>query len=195
MNVRTVAMALAVFGAGAAVPLGLSAQSAQPWSVQPSFLAASQDINDNLVSGAGFEGQLRYTPASLWSGGLGVRYSTHSSGDEAIDIMGLFFEPRYTVDVGSDRAAPYLAGRVSVLRQTADLVAPSGIVSVTSNGFGIGAGAGILVRLTERVNADGGAALVNQGFADAREGGVTVSFDRFFGYVAKVGISIGFGER
>lgn len=192
---RAAAMVLAAFAVGASSPVALVAQSAQPWSVQPSFLAASQDINETLVSGVGFEGQVRYTPASLWSGGLGVRYSTHSSGDESIDITGLFFEPRYTLDIGSDRAVPYLAGRVSALRQSADLNTSGGLVSVTSNGFGIGAGAGILVRLTDRVNADGGAALVNQGFGDAREGGVTVSFDRFFGYVAKVGVSIGFGTR
>lgn len=194
MNGRAGAVAL-LAATAALAPSILAAQSAQPWSAQPSFLAASQDINDQLVSGVGFEGQLRYTPASLWSGGLGVRYSTHSSGDESIDIAGLFVEPRYTVDVGSDRAVPYLAGRIALLRQSADLATAGGTVSVSSSGFGVGAGAGLLVRLTERVNADAGAALVNQGFSDAREGDISVTFDRFFGYVAKLGVSIGFGER
>lgn len=198
MKVRHVlVLGLCAVFSWASLPARATAQSAQPWSIQPSFLAASQDLNDGLVSGVGFEGQLRYTPRSLWSGGIGVRYSTHASGEEQIDITGIFFEPRYTIDIGSDRAAPYVAGRVAFLMQSADLLDPDGggLFSVSSSGFGVGGGVGLLVRLTSRVNVDAGAALVNQGFGDAEEGNRTVEFDRFFGYVAKIGISIGFGER
>jgi len=199
MTVRgIVAVVAAVHIAGATAREAL-AQSAQPFSVQASLLAASQKIGKSAISGFGFEGQLRYTPLSLWSLGVGVQYSAHSSGDESIDITGVFLEPRYAVDIGSDRFAPYLAGRLAFLRESATLFqdpqSPTVLLEVSSNGSAFGAGAGLLIRGSARVNIDIGAAFVSQSFGDASSQGTTFTFARFTGYVAKAGVSIGFGSR
>lgn len=184
----------------AALAPSAMAQSAQPWSVQGSLLAASQKIGSSAISGIGFEGQLRYTPISLWTFGVGVQMSSHESGDESISITGVFFEPRYTLPFGGQRFAPYLAGRLAILRESADLyqevVAPAGLRDVSSTGTAFGAGAGLLIVGSERINVDIGAAFVSQVFSDATsDDGATFSFPRFTGYVAKAGFSVGFGSR
>jgi hypothetical protein len=177
------------------------AQSAQPWSVQASALGASQKIGGDAIAGFGFEGQLRYTPLALWSLGGGVQYSTHSSAAESITIVGVFLEPRYTFNIGSDRVAPYIAGRLAFLRESASLhevpgQASSRLIDFASTGSAFGAGGGLLVNVSPRVNLDFGAAFVSQAFGDATaDDGAVASFPRFTGYVAKGGISIGFGSR
>ena len=169
------------------------AQSAQPWSIAGSLLGANQDLNGSLVGGIGFEGQLRYTPASLWSLGLGFQTSTHSSGGETLTLSGVFLEPRYALDIGSDRFAPYLAGRAALLHESSTLKLAG---SVSSNGGAFGAGAGLLIRATKSINIDLGAAIVQQSFGDAAgANGTTVKFKSFTGYVAKGGISFGFGGK
>lgn len=198
MTVRgIVAVVAAVCVAGATARDAL-AQSAQPYSLQLSGLAASQKIGQSAISGFGFEGQLRYTPG-VWSFGLGVQSSAHSSGDESIDITGVFLEPRYAIDVGSNRLAPYVAGRLAFLRESATLFqdpeSPTVLLEVSSNGSAFGAGAGLLIRGSPRVNIDIGAAFVSQAFGDASSQGTTFKFARFTGYVAKAGVSIGFGSR
>ena len=180
--------------AAALVVLALPAfaQSAQPWSVQGSVLVDNQNINGKLISGAGFEGMLRYTP-SVWSVGLGYQYSTHSSNGETLNLSGVFVEPRYALDIGSDRVAPYLAGRVGILKQSSTLRVAG---DVSSNGTAFGGGAGFLIRASKTVNFDIGAAFVQQSFGDAKgNGNTTVTFKSFTGYVAKGGISIGFGGK
>jgi hypothetical protein len=181
-----VLVALATAGAGA--------QSAQPYSIQASFLAASQKIGSRLVTGPGFEGQLRYTPAALWSVGVGFQYSSHTSGGDEIRIMGGFIEPRYAFDIGSDRIAPYIAGRLALLREVLTLDEQP-LLEFSSGGTAYGGGAGMLIRLSPKVNIDLGAAFVSQGFRDASDGPVEIQFTRFSGYVAKAGFSLGFGTR
>lgn len=173
-------------------PCAIRAQSAQPWSVQASFLAASQKIGDEAVNGSGFEVMVRYTPA-VWSVGAGFQTSVHESGDDKITISGGFLEPRWAVDVGSDRVAPYLAGRLAILRATTQLGSEG--LEVTSSGNAFGAGAGLLIRATSRINVDIGAAFVRQSFKDVEGEGRTVTFEPFTGYVAKAGFSFGFGSR
>jgi hypothetical protein len=191
---RTAAVALA-----AVITVGVSrasAQSAQPWSLQASLLAASQKIAEGTeaVNGIGIEAQLRYTPAALWSLGGGVQYSVHPSGGDEIAITGFFIEPRYALDIGSDRFAPYLAGRFAILRQALELD-ERGDDDFASNGMAFGGGAGLLIRATRTINIDIGAALLRQSFSDAESGQFIVSFGSFMAYVAKAGISIGFGSR
>lgn len=187
------ALALAVAALLGASSSPVAAQSAQPWSIQGSVLAAGQDIGGSLVAGFGVEAQLRYTPPSLWSFGGGIQWSSHSDGPDQLDLVGVFFEPRYTVDIGSDRVAPYVAGRVALLRQTSDFAAlPE---EVSSNGAAVGGGGGLLFRATSRVNLDIGAALLYQTLGDATTSNATVTFGSFMAYVAKAGVSIGFGTR
>jgi hypothetical protein len=95
-----------------AITRGLQAQSAQPYSIQGSVLAAGQNLNDGLVLGVGFEGQLRYAKG-VWSVGLGYQTSKHTAEDEFIKISGFFLEPRRAFDIGSSSFAPYIAGRVA----------------------------------------------------------------------------------
>ena len=192
MNVRRVV----VLGLAVTVALAAraTAQSAQPWSLQASVLAANQRDGDRSMNGVGFEGQFRYTPAALWSVGLGFQYTTHSSDQVEIKIMGGFLEPRYAIDIGSDRIAPYLAGRLAFLRHTTTLeILPD--EEFSSSGTAFGGGGGLLIRATSNINIDLGAAIVRQSFSDVTNGDRTVSLPAFTGYVAKGGLSIGFGSR
>lgn len=199
-NTRRVSAILGAVVLAAAVSAGKgAAQSAQPWSIQASVLAASQQIGGNSISGIGFEGQFRYTPASVWSVGVGIQYSSHPSGSEKINILGVFLEPRYAIDIGSDKVAPYLAARLAYLHESSSLdVDPGVLVTLAdfkSGGSAFGAGAGVLVRATSRINIDVGAAFVRQSFSSANSGGSTANFSSFTGYVAKAGLSLGFGSR
>jgi hypothetical protein len=166
----------------------LRGQSAQPFSLQASPLWTVQSFGTTNVGGLGVEVQGRWNPGVL-SLGVGYQYSSHSSGGDDLTLSGGFVEPRYAIDVGSSRVAPYIAGRVALLRQTNNFGSGSG-------GFAVGAGAGLIIALTPRVNVDAGAAVIRQSLddADARGGG-RVDFQPFTGYVAKVGISVGFGRR
>ena len=181
-----------------AAPANAHAQSAQPWSLQGSLLLANVDLGGKQVGGAGIEAQLRYTPASLFSLGAGFQSTAHESGGEKLTMTGVFVEPRYALDIGSDHVAPYLAGRVALLSQTSDLKAAA---SAKSSGFAIGAGGGLLFKASKTVNFDLGVAFVNQSFGDATGTNPTtgksavVHYDSFFGYVVKGGISVGFGSR
>jgi opacity protein-like surface antigen len=192
---------LALGAALVVAPLTLVAQSAQPWSLQGSLFTANAKLGASTVGGAGFEAQLRYTPASAWSLGGGLQYTSHTSGNDELNLTGFFLEPRYALDIGSDRFAPYLAGRVAMLSQKSTLQITSTFraTDVTSNGTAFGAGAGLIVRSTARVNFDFGVAMVSQslGSTTATNGSTTynIKFESFLGYLAKAGISIGFGSR
>jgi hypothetical protein len=194
MHVR-VAVTIAVAGTLLASHAG-HAQSRQPWALQASLLAAGQSLNDGIVSGFGFEGQLRYTK-SHWSFGLGFQTTKHTADDEHITISGVFFEPRRIIDVGSLRFAPYIAGRIAVLRESAMLHDPENptteLFETSSGGSAFGAGAGFIIVATSKMNIDVGAAFVSQSFAEVRGEGRVWTFSRFTGYVAKGGLSFGFG--
>jgi hypothetical protein len=193
MIARKLALILTGVAGTALLPIAGGAQSAQPWSLQASALAASQTISSgDPINGVGFEGAIRYTP-SLWSFGGGFQLSTHESGDDNIRIMGVFFEPRYAFDIGSNRFAPYIAGRLAFLNQKLEL-GEQPDADFGSSGTAFGAGAGVIIRLTGRVNIDIGAAFVNQGFGDAEDQGITVELPRFNGYVAKAGFTFGLGS-
>lgn len=176
-----------------ASPAAAPAQSAQPWSVQGSLLLANVKLGSSLVGGAGIEAQLRYTPAGLFSLGAGFQSTAHTSGGDKLTMTGVFVEPRYALDIGSDRVAPYLAGRVAALSQTSDFTTAK---NAKSSGLAFGGGGGLLFRASNTVNFDVGLALVSQSFQDAKAAnGATVKYESFFGYVLKGGISVGFGSR
>jgi opacity protein-like surface antigen len=190
-------LVLAVALAGSiAISRGAGAQSAQPFSLQGSLLAAGQNLNDGLVLGVGFEGQLRYAKG-VWSVGLGYQTSKHTAEDEFIKISGFFLEPRRAFDIGSERFAPYIAGRVALLKQNSELHDPGNpttqLFITESNGSAFGAGGGLIIRATTKINIDLGAAFVSQSFAEVRGEGRVFTFSRFTGYVAKGGLSFGFG--
>ncbi len=72
---------------------------------------------------------------------------------ETAKISGVFLEPRYVIDVGSMAYAPYIAGRLALLKQSIDIDA----LEASASGTQINIGGGVLVRLTPRINLDLGA--------------------------------------
>jgi opacity protein-like surface antigen len=171
------------------------AQSRQPWSVQGSALYTAQDLGRTAgtVGGVGFEGQVRRTFPNV-SLGAGVQYSTHSSGPDELSLTGVFVEPRYVPGVAVGPFAPYLAGRLAVLRGSLDAGLFEG--SGSSTGFAVGAGAGLIYPLTRRVNIDLGGAVLRQSLGNITlddATGTELAFPSFLGFVLKAGMSIGFG--
>jgi len=193
MSITTSAILLAILGiaAGAADAAG---QSRQPWSAQGSVLYTAQDLGGSagVVGGIGFEAQARRTFAR-WSLGGGVQYSRHTSGPDALGLTGVFVEPRFVPGGTIGPFAPYLAGRVAYLRGTlsSDLVDGSG----SAGGWAVGAGAGLIFRLSRRVNIDVGAAVLRQTLGNITLDDVNqteVALPAFLGFVIKAGFSFGF---
>src|ERR671933_556608 len=148
------------------------AQTAQPISLQLSALyeGLSRQAFEDVRPGVGVEAQLRYTRGA-WSIGVGYQGVRHryrycalaaSAGRCLADISGrisgsgVFFEPRYVFDAGSDVFAPYVSGRFSLVKQTAD---GDPIYDFSVTGSSANAGGGLLVRVTPRVNFDAGASV------------------------------------
>jgi hypothetical protein len=206
-----------VCGAIAAIATAspLRAQTAQPISVQLSGLyeGLAGDAFDDVRPGVGFEGQLRYTRGA-WSVGLGYQTTRHryrycalaaSNGSGClaniagrINGSGIFFEPRYVFDAGSDVFAPYVSGRFSIVKQN-DVGDPLYDFSVT--GSSANGGGGVLFRVTPRINFDIGATVGYTRFTSYRAvdrqtgaqfsgstGGASGS-----NFVVRAGVAIGIG--
>ncbi len=201
---------LAVATAALAVlPALAEAQSAQRWSLQGSLLHVSTmgDAYEGLDAGIGAEAQVRFNPSAFSIGG-GFQVSNHGVdfgddlGDESVMLAGVFVEPRYVIDVRSLRFAPYVSGRLSFLRQSADLDVPGfdETVTLSASGFQGNVGGGLLVRLTPRVNLDLGATfgVVNFGDVEAESGGETATFEGTSGsgqnLVLRLGLAFGLGR-
>lgn len=208
---------VSVCGAVASIVLSaftLRAQTAQPISIQLSGLyeGLSGDAFDDVRPGAGFEAQLRYTRGA-WSVGLGYQQLLHdyrycalptASGACLADIegdirgTGIFFEPRYVFDAGSDVYAPYMSGRFSIVKQN-NVGDPLYDFSVT--GSSANAGGGVLFRLTPRVNFDLGGTVGYTRFsryrAEDRQTGAVLSGSTGgasgSNFVLRVGVAIGIG--
>jgi hypothetical protein len=190
------------------------AQTAQPISLQLSGLyeGLAGDAFEDVRPGTGFEAQVRYTRGA-WSVGLGYQTTRHryrycalpaSNGSCLANIVGringsgIFFEPRYVFDAGSDIFAPYVSGRFSIVKQN-DVGDPLFDFSVT--GSSANGGGGLLVRLTPRINFDAGATVGYTRFSRYR------AVDRTTGavftgspggasgsnFVVRVGMAIGIG--
>ncbi len=188
-----------------AASTSLSAQSAHRWSLQASglYVGVYGDAYEGLSNGAGFEAQVRYTP-SAFSLGIGVQSSLHDvtvAGFQTVSLAGAFIEPRYVLDIGSDRAAPYVAARVSYLRQQADVTELGETFALTADGTQLNGGGGVLVRLSPRLNLDIGATYGAITFEDVvitNSSGATVTVPGSSGsgrnLVLRLGVSIGLGK-
>jgi hypothetical protein len=160
----------------------VAAQSAQAFSIQGSglYIGFGGSAYSEMSSGAGFEGQLRYTSGAM-SIGAGYQYTRHTmEGEEGhMNNSGAFIEPRYVFSTSSPTLAPYLSARLGLLRM-------SGIMPESSNGGTVNLGGGVLARLTSRANLDFGA---------------TYGYTRFSGGIAgsgsdlvlRAGLAIGLG--
>ncbi len=146
------------------VPSIAVAQSATPISVQISGMiigSGNLGVDQNFGSQGtrlGFEGQVRYTKAR-WSVGAGFEQSTVLKGDDqtnqpvSLRLRVLFVEPRYVVHTLGNNAAIYLAARVG---QGTLSLAPDRVNAGSEHHAALGGGAGVLVRLTDRVALDVG---------------------------------------
>jgi hypothetical protein len=198
-----------------ACSVSASAQTAQPISVQMSALyeGLSGQAFDDVRPGVGAEVQLRYTRGA-WSAGVGYQTVRHEyrycalptgtgcfpNADLAgrISGSGVFFEPRYVFDAGSDVFAPYMSGRFSIVRQS-DKGDP--LYDLSFTGSSANGGGGLLVRVTPRVNFDAGVTVGYTRFSsyravDKQSGAViTGSVGRASGsnFVLRVGVGVGIG--
>jgi hypothetical protein len=211
-RLASVCAAIAWLGVGAR---HASAQTAQPISVQLSALyeGLAGDAFDDVRPGTGGEAQLRYTRGA-WSVGLGYQLTRHryrycalpaaSGGSCLADIVGrisgsgIFFEPRYVFDAGSDVFAPYASGRFSIVRQNnvGDPLYDFSVTGSSANG-----GGGLLFRMTPRINFDLGATIGYTRFSSYRavdrqtgeEFGGSTGGASGSNFVLRAGVAIGIG--
>ena len=183
-----------------------AAQTSQRLSIQGSALFADIYGENFFAVGAGygFELQLRYTPSALSFGG-GIQFTHHedvqatADGYEGrINLLGIFVEPRYTIFVGSEQVAPYLAGRIALARlDLRNVYSDGGELTWNSPGVTVNGGGGILVRLNERTNLDFGATagFTNYQTAEGDDAGSTFEIDLGSGtnLVLRVGLAFGVG--
>jgi hypothetical protein len=190
------------------------AQTAQPISLQLSALyeGLAGEAFDDVRPGTGYEAQLRYTRGA-WSVGLGYQATRHryrycalpaSNGSCLANIVGrisgsgIFFEPRYVFDAGSDVFAPYMSGRFSIVKQNnvGDPLYDFSVTGSSANG-----GGGMLFRVTPRINFDAGATVGYTRFSSyqAVDRQTGMEFSGSTGgasgsnFVVRVGVAIGIG--
>lgn len=193
MPFRTCRFALLVTGLALVSTVHtVDAQSAQKYALQFAVLSTSIDVGDGeAVAGYGVEPQLRFnrfyaSEQFAVSVGIGAQYTTHTSGSDELTIAGAFIEPRFVPAVGSSRVFPYVSGRLAFLQQSSNF-------GSNSTGTAFGAGAGVVIKMTPRLNLDAGAQLVRQQFGDFEfNDGAAGSFNPFTTYAAKIGINFGF---
>jgi hypothetical protein len=166
------------------------AQTSQKISVQGSGLFAQLygDAFTDIKDGIGGELQLRYTPGK-WSFGAGIQHTIHDysntlsipvEGNDIpifsnVKLTGVFVEPRYVIDIGSAKFAPYLSGRFAFSKMKFEftdelLTALTGFILDLSEPTGptINGGGGVLIRLASRANLDLGVTFGYTKFKDIR---------------------------
>ena len=188
------ALSIVAFLATLVVPA--SAQTASPISLQFSALF-SEPFGGGLSEvqgGPGLEAQIRYNP-SLFGIGIGVEYSQHDleTSGRSVNLAGVFIEPRYVIQTGSERVAPYLSGRFAISQTTFEISTTSDETS-TATGFTTNLGGGLLVILGSRVSLDLGATVGWQKLGSATVASTPPTvFDLGSGYnvILRVGLAIG----
>lgn len=174
----------------------LGAQSAQAFSLQASgiFNGVFGNVFTGLQDGLGGEAQFRYTPGAL-SVGAGFQITVHqvSGRPENVRFYGGFIEPRHRIHVGSNVAAAYVSGRVSVMK----VGFSGGDLSLSSTFIQLNGGGGLLLRLASHFNLDVGATFgynrLGSGTLTSRSNGTSVMVESGSGsnVVARVGLAVG----
>jgi len=124
--------------------------------------------------------------------GAGIEQTFHdieNTAGRTVKMTGGFVEPRYVIDVGSDAAAPYLAGRFAV----SQIFVEEGTETSSALGITVNGGGGVLVNLGSALNLDLG---VTMGWKSL--GRATISetvFDLGTGgnLIARAGLALGIG--
>jgi hypothetical protein len=176
------------------LPIGAAGQSAQRFSLQFSALGSAPFGGgvDQVAFGPGWEAQIRVNP-SLWSFGFGVEQTLHGIegvDDRDVTFLGGFFEPRLVVDIGSDRAAPYLSARFAVSQTTLTQQASE----ATATGFTVNGGGGLLVRLSGRINLDLGVTLGYKKLGQVEIESSTIDLGSGANAIGRVGLAVGLGS-
>lgn len=150
--------ALTVVASLATLALPASAQTASPISLQVSGLWSLPFSGglSRVQAGPGVEAQLRYNPG-VFSFGVGAEISWHDTGvsGRSVKLTGAFLEPRFVIQTGSERVAPYLSARIAISQTTFEIANRSS----TATGFTANGGGGLLIVLGSSVNLDLGATL------------------------------------
>ena len=200
---RHAVAALAIVMLSAASAMG---QSRQLFSVQGSGLLVSLhgEAFDRLRIGTGLGGefQFRLNPGPL-SLGIGVQITSHSSTSQGLsnsmNLTGFFVEPRYAFPIANRIVRPYVAARIAILNQSADMEDIGTTFKVKASATAIGGGAGFVARINDRVGFDFGLALTSANFGtyEYRDAGGDSGLDAGSGtsFVARAGFNIGIGNR
>jgi hypothetical protein len=177
---------LATFLAASFAAPAVWAQTAQRWSIQLSALGVelTSVTNDELRFGGGLELQARYNPSAL-SIGFGFQSTRHTLENEllarslTVTYTGGFVEPRLILGSLGDFLAFYAATRFMVLNAKFDV----GGVETEVDGAAFAGGGGILVRITDRLNAELGATAGKEYYNRNSEDGTTI--------VTRLGLALG----
>jgi hypothetical protein len=113
--------------------------------------------NSPIGSGLGFDGSLRYGTSLGFQLNAGLRVSNHgiAQSRQSYRVSSLYLEPRFTILTISETFAPFVGGRVSLLRETAS----EATAELTASGRGLGGVAGLLIRLSRQVALESGIGL------------------------------------
>jgi hypothetical protein len=135
-----------------------------------------------------------------------VQYTVHGDSeaeadghDANIKLVGFFFEPRYVINVGSGKWAPYLSARAALAQFDVRVNFTDGdVLTFKSDGVTLNGGGGILVNLSSRVNLDFGATIGYSSYKDT-DGDISGRpFVQEMGSgtnaVVRLGLAIGLGK-
>jgi hypothetical protein len=163
------------------------AQTAQRWSIQLSALGVeltSVDASNQLRFGGGLELQARYNPSAL-SIGFGFQTTRHQLENQllarnlTVTYTGAFVEPRLILGSLGDFLAFYAATRFMLLNANFEVAN----VETKVDGAAFAGGGGILVRITDRINAELGATAGKEYYNRNTEDGTTI--------VTRLGVAFG----
>ena len=158
------------------------AQTAQTWSIQLSGLGVQLTGVDNndLAFGGGGELQLRWNP-SAFSLGVGGQSTVHKLENVTVTYRGGFVEPRYVLASFGNSVALYGSARIMTLSATFEFLGAQREIE----GWALGGGGGLLIRLGGRVNGDLGLTVGKEFYDGSAADGATV--------VSRIGIAVGLG--
>jgi hypothetical protein len=179
----------AVLATASAAP-AVHAQTAQRWSIQLSALGVelTNISNDDLRFGGGLELQARFNPSAL-SIGFGFQTTRHKlkidpvgpalSRERTVTYAGGFVEPRLVLGSLGDFLAFYAAARFMSLSATTEV----GGTETKVQGAALAGGGGILIRITDRLNAELGATAGKEYYNKNADPGTTI--------VTRLGLALG----
>lgn len=156
------------------------AQTAQRWSIQLSALGVELtniSADNDMRFGGGLELQARFNPSAL-SIGFGFQTTRHTVANTLLareitaTYTGGFVEPRLILGSIGDLVAIYGSVRFMSLSAKYEI----GLVEEKVQGAAISGGGGLLIRITDRLNAEFGATAGKEYYnRDARDGTTIVT--------------------